>query len=86
MKTLKYVLSIGIAAGAGMAIGILTAPRSGKRTRARLKDEFDETKSALEDKATKKLNEAKRMLNESVQSQLKNGKSILDSAKKELTN
>ncbi len=86
MKTLKYILSIGIAAGAGMAIGILTAPRSGKRTRARLMDEFDETKSALEDKATKKLNEAKRMLNESVQNQLKNGKSILDSAKKELTN
>ena len=85
MKTLKYLLSIGIAAGAGMAIGILTAPRSGKRTRARLLDEFDETKSALEDKATKKFNEAKRMLNESVQNQLKNGKSVLDSAKKELT-
>ena len=86
MKTLKYILSLGIAAGAGMAIGILTAPRSGKRTRARLMDEFDETKSALEDKATKKINEAKRKLNESVQTQLKNGKSILDSAKKELTN
>ena len=85
MKTLKYVLSIGIAAGVGMAIGILTAPRSGKRTRARLMDEFEETKSSLEDKATKKLNEAKKVLNDSVQTQLKNGKSILDSAKKELT-
>lgn len=85
MKTIKYILSIGIAAGAGMAIGILTAPRSGKRTRARIKDEFEEHKSTLEDTANKKLKEAKKVLSNSVDRQLKNGKSIIDNAKKELT-
>jgi gas vesicle protein len=85
MKTIKYILSIGIAAGAGMALGILTAPRSGKRTRARIKDEFEDHKSAIEDTANKKLKEAKKVLSNSVDKQLKNGKSIIDNAKKELT-
>lgn len=85
MKSINYILSIGIAAGVGMAVGILTAPRSGKRTRARIKDEFEEHKSALEEAANKKLKEAKKVLNNSVEKQLKNGKTIIESARKELT-
>jgi gas vesicle protein len=84
MKSIRYILSIGIAAGAGMVIGILTAPRSGKRTRARIKDEFEEHKSTLEDAANKKLKEARKLLNNSVEKQLKNGKTIIETAKKEL--
>jgi gas vesicle protein len=85
MKTFRYILSIGIAAGAGLAIGVLTAPRSGEKTRARLRDGFDEKKSAMEDAASKKLKEAKKLLTESAKKQLENSKSILDTAKKELT-
>jgi len=84
MKTFRYILSIGIAAGAGLAIGILTAPRSGKRTRAMLRDDFDEKKAELEDIANKKMKEAKKTIKKSAQKQLENGKSILDTAKKEL--
>jgi gas vesicle protein len=85
MRTFNYLVSIGIAAGAGLAIGILTAPRSGKRTRAMLRDDVDETKAALNKAANKKIKEAKKQINKSVEKQLKNGKTILDNAKKDLT-
>jgi gas vesicle protein len=74
MKTLKYLLPIGIAAGAGLAVGVLTAPRSGRKTRERIMDEIDETKKAIEDAANKKLKEAKDRLNKSIKAHQSNGK------------
>lgn len=84
MKTIKYLLTIGLAVGTGMAIGILTAPRSGKKTRARIMDEIDETKEALEDAAAKKLKEAKKQINKSVEKQLSNGKEAINKLKNEV--
>jgi len=79
MKTLKTILSLGIAAGAGMAIGILTAPRKGKHTRNLIKNEIDDTKDYLESAANQKLKEAKSILNKTIEVQKKNG---VETAKK----
>lgn len=81
MKNLKYIFSIAIAASAGLAIGYLTAPRSGKRTRAKLMDEFDDAKHALEDAANKKLNEAKKALSQTIEAQQSNGKEAISKLK-----
>lgn len=85
MKTLKYILSIGIAAGAGLAIGILTAPRSGKRTRERLLDEFEDTKKAIDEVANKKLREARELLNKTVEKQRNNGKEAIHKLKETIS-
>lgn len=75
---------MGIAAAAGFGIGLLTAPRSGKRTRAKLMDDFDETKGAIEDVATKKLKEAKKILNETVNTTKEDSKKALDLLKEKV--
>jgi len=81
MKTVKYLLTIGLAIGTGIGIGFLTAPRSGKRTRARIMDEFDETKEALEDAASKKLKEAKKLLSETVDEAKEDGLKAINKLK-----
>lgn len=48
---MKKLLAVIGAAAAGFAAGILTAPKSGKETRADLKKKGDELKVAAEDKA-----------------------------------
>ena len=84
MKTLKNLLALGIAAAAGFGIGLLTAPRSGKRTRAKLMDEFEETKGVIEDAASKKLKEAKNILNETVNTTKEDGKKAIDLLKEKV--
>ena len=79
MKTLKLILSLGIATGAGLAIGVLTAPRKGKHTRKRLINDFDSAKDSLEHVANEKLLEAKSILNKTIETQKKNG---VEAAKK----
>jgi gas vesicle protein len=81
MKNLKYIFSIAIAASAGLAIGYLTAPRSGKRTRAKLMDEFEDTKHALEDAASKKLEDAKKAISKTIEAQQNNGKEAISKLK-----
>ncbi|NJN28708.1 MAG: YtxH domain-containing protein [Cyclobacteriaceae bacterium] len=77
MKTVKFLLSLGFAAGVGMAIGIVTAPRSGKRTRARLTEEYEDAKSHLEDAANKKIKEAKAILNKTMEKQSEKSKDAM---------
>ena len=71
MKTLKFILSLGIATGAGLAIGALTAPRKGRHTRSRIKHEFEDFKDSFEAAADQKLKEAKSILNQSIEAQKK---------------
>lgn len=81
MKSLRNILALGLAAVAGYGIGLLTAPRSGKRTRNKIMDEFDETKGLIEDAASKKLKEAKKILNETVDATKEDGKKAINKLK-----
>jgi gas vesicle protein len=85
MKTFKWILSLGIATGAGLAIGVLTAPRKGKHTRNRIKNEFEDMKDSFEDAANTKLKEAKTILNETLDNQKKRVASQLKNAKNKIT-
>ncbi|SMD32793.1 Gas vesicle protein [Reichenbachiella faecimaris] len=78
MKALKMISTFIIGAGAGIAAGYLTAPRSGKESRDKLVDESKEYKDALEKAATQKLSEAKSMLNKTIKEKAAQGKEILD--------
>lgn len=81
MKTLKFLVALGIAAGAGMAIGILTAPKKGKHMRAKLRHDLVTAKDELESAANKKLASAKKILNRAVEKQQENGRVAMDKIK-----
>ncbi|MEL7145074.1 MAG: YtxH domain-containing protein [Bacteroidota bacterium] len=78
-------LTFLVGAGVGVAAGMLTAPRSGKQTREKISNEFDEKKNELESIANKKLDEAKNLLNQAVEKQTANGKKVLDKVKESAT-
>ncbi|MGB3468209.1 MAG: YtxH domain-containing protein [Cyclobacteriaceae bacterium] len=82
----KAILSFTIGAAVGVAAGILTAPRSGKRTRVILGSEIDRTKTALEEAANIKLNEAKELLNSTLETQLAKGKESINKVKNMVNN
>ncbi len=67
---------------AGLATGLLTAPSSGKKTRKQISQEFDSTRNSLEEAANLKLEEAKSLLNKTVERQAEVGKNAIDKAKK----
>lgn len=50
MKSLQFASGLLVAVAAGFAVGILTAPRSGKSTRRKLLIELLKQKMDLEDK------------------------------------
>ena len=64
---------MGIAAGVGIAIGMLTAPRKGKQTRAKFPKDFDRQKDSLEMAANRKLEEAKSIFAKTIEVQKQNG-------------
>ncbi len=78
---LKLIVSLGIAAGAGMAIGLLTAPRKGKHIRARIKDELDNTKDELAIATNRKLSAAKKSLNRTMEKQQNKSMAAIDKIK-----
>lgn len=49
----KFVIGTVLSVAAGVVAGILTAPKSGKETRADLKTKADELKGNVEDKTEK---------------------------------
>lgn len=64
MKTQRFILGTLIGAAAGVVAGVLTAPKSGKETRADIKNKAIELKDEAADQADK----AKGKLDETVDS------------------
>jgi len=85
MSKLSNVFMFAVGAGLGMAAGLLTAPRSGKKTRKQLIHEFEVARDALEERAAEKIDEAKRYINDQVTHKAKSSKEIIDKAKENLT-
>ena len=85
MKSLKYFLSLGIAAGAGLAIGVLTAPRKGKHTRNRISNEINNAKDTLEEAANEKLAEAKSIIDKTIKEQKNKGAATIAKLKEAAT-
>ncbi len=85
MKALKMIFALIMGIGAGLGIGMLTAPRSGKRTRDKMMKDFNTKKNEWEKIATKKLDEAKEILNDSVKKQTEAGKKAIEDMKKAAT-
>lgn len=73
---MRKVLTVISAAVAGFAAGILTAPKSGKETRADLKKKADEMKEA----ADKKVDEAKAAAKDGVKTAKSVAKKVGDVA------
>ena len=80
----KFAIGAAIGAAVGVVAGILTAPKSGKETRADVKKKAGEAKDFAVDKAgeakdfaTGKAKEAKKMF--------KKGKKVEQSVKKDIT-
>ena len=85
MNTSKTILTFLLGAGVGVATGILTAPRSGKKTREKISNDLEDKKNELESIANHKLEEAKSFLNYKVEKQTENGKKALDKVKEVAT-
>lgn len=82
MSKYKQALSFIVGAGAGLITGLLTAPRSGKKTRQKLANDLDEFKHNVEKTTNRKLEEAKEILNDQVDKQVKKGKATVDKMRK----
>jgi len=84
-STVRQVLSFTIGISAGLAAGYLTAPRSGKKTREKIAKDLDEFQASMEKTANKKLKEARKILDEKVDEQVKKGKATFDKVKDAMT-
>lgn len=77
---LKTIFTLLIGIGTGLVTGYFTAPRSGKKSREKLVTDINSTKNEIEQAALRKLEEAKVILNESVESQKAKSKKAIDIA------
>lgn len=86
MNTSFKVLS-GFLIGAitGAAVGILTAPDSGIRTRKKLKKDAQRFAEDFSDSALKKIKEAKDELNDSLDDFIKKGKNQVEKLGKQMS-
>ncbi len=67
MKNAKLVLTAIAGIAAGVGIGLLTAPKTGKRQRKEIMKEADKMKHVLEEAANSRLEEAKNYLDKTFQ-------------------
>lgn len=78
---LKVIAGFILGAATGAAIGVLTAPRSGKKTRKMLKSEADQLREELQSKAEDQLDWAKKEYNKKLNEYTKMGKDVLEDIK-----
>ena len=81
MNTLKTVIATSLGLATGAAIGLLTAPRSGKKTRKMITDEVNTQVNKIESEVEKKTAELKYAYNSGVKEYTKSGKEFLDRTK-----
>lgn len=78
MNISKIILASALGLAAGTLAGILSAPRSGKRTRRFISDEVKSKMTMLEYETEKKMAELKAAYNEKLNAFTTQGKSLLD--------
>lgn len=78
MKKVNMLLAFAVGTGVGLATGILTAPRSGKKTREMIGNEVNDTAKNLEAAAQSKLDEARKLINDSAKRVETKAKRIYD--------
>ena len=78
MKKVNMLLAFAVGTGVGLATGILTAPRSGKKTREMIGNEVNDTAKNLEAAAQSKLDEARKLINNSAKRVETKAKRIYD--------
>lgn len=64
MKKVNMLLAFAVGTGVGLVTGILTAPRSGKKTREMISNEVNDTAKQLEAAAQQKLDEARKLISD----------------------
>jgi len=82
---LKVLAGFAIGAITGAAVGILTAPDSGVRTRKKLKKDAQRFAEDISDTALKKFSEVKNEINEKLDEVLAKGKVQAEKLGKTLT-
>jgi gas vesicle protein len=83
--TLKVLAGFAIGAITGAAVGILTAPDSGERTRKKLKKDAQRFAEDISDTALKKFSEVKNEINDKLDEVLEKGKVQVEKIGKTLT-
>ena len=81
---MKYLITFLGGGLLGVITGLFTAPRSGKKSRKKLVAEVTTRKENLEDAATRKLEEAKEILNKTVEKQAAKSKEFIDKTKESI--
>ncbi|HNP08108.1 MAG TPA: YtxH domain-containing protein [Cyclobacteriaceae bacterium] len=74
----KVITGFIVGAALGAASGLLLAPRSGRKTRKKLKVESKRLANELMEKANESLDSAKKSYNEKVEEYSKRGKSSMN--------
>jgi gas vesicle protein len=83
--TLKVLAGFAIGAITGAAVGILTAPDSGERTRKKLKKDAQRFAEDISDSALKKFSEVKNEINDKLDEVLEKGKTQVEKISKQLS-
>lgn len=81
MNTLKTIIATSLGLATGAAIGLLTAPRSGKRTRKLIKNEVNSQVLKLEEEAEKQVADLKESYSKGMKKYSETGKEVLEKAK-----
>ncbi|MEQ8243130.1 YtxH domain-containing protein [Fulvivirga sp.] len=81
MKTLKLIAATSLGIAAGAVIGVLTAPRSGKKTRKMISSEVDSQVNAVKKSTDKQIKELKKDYNKALKKYSQSGKELISRTK-----